>query len=165
MNTFIQDWPRKLQYLVTTFLVVLTIGVTIGLVYVQRTASSKPSVISEHYRGSEIVDELEIPEKFPKTINDLLLTTHTHVISFAVIFLLLGCLTFFSSIFKGWLKTFFIIEPMVSSCITFIAIWGIRFISPIFGYVAMASGTLMYLSFYVIIAVLLIESIPQNARE
>ena len=74
-------------------------------------------------------------------------------------------ITFYSSIFKGWLKTFFIIERMVSSCISFIAIWGIRFKSPIFGYVAMASGILMYLSFYVIIAVLLIESIPQNARE
>ena len=36
------------------------------------------------------MDELEIPEKFPKTINDLLLTTHSHVISFAIIFIILG---------------------------------------------------------------------------
>ena len=79
MNTFIQDWPRKLQYLVTTFLVVLTIGVTIGLVYVQRTASSKPSVISEHYRGSEIVDELEIPEKFIILVNSVLLVPQSPI--------------------------------------------------------------------------------------
>ena len=110
MNSPIRDWPERLKYLISTFLIVLTIGVTIGLVYVQRTSSSKPSTITEHYRGSEIVDELEIPEKFPKTINDLLLTTHSHVISFAIIFIILGGLTYFSSILKGRVKTFLMIR-------------------------------------------------------
>ena len=163
MNSSIRDWPERLKYLISTFLIVLTIGVTIGLVYVQRTASSKPSTITEHYRGSEIVDELEIPEKFPKTINDLLLTTHSHVISFAIIFIILGGLTYFSSIFKGRVKTFLMIEPMISSCVTFGSIWGIRFISPIFGIIAMVSGILIYVSFYVIVIALLAESISKKS--
>ena len=163
MNSSIRDWPERLKYLISTFLIVLTIGVTIGLVYVQRTASSKPSTITEHYRGSEIVDELEIPEKFPKTINDLLLTTHAHVISFAIIFIILGGLTYFSSILKGRVKTFLMIEPMISSCVTFGSIWGIRFISPIFGIIAMVSGILIYVSFYVIVIALLAESISKKS--
>ena len=163
MNSPIRDWPERLKYLISTFLIVLTIGVTIGLVYVQRTASSKPSTITEHYRGSEIVDELEIPEKFPKTINDLLLTTHSHVVSFAIIFIILGGLTYFSSILKGRVKTFLMIEPMISSCVTFGSIWGIRFISPIFGIIAMVSGILIYVSFYVIVIALLAESISKKS--
>ena len=163
MNTHIHDWPQPLKYMISTFLVVLTIGVTIGLIYVERTTSSRPSSISEHYRGSELLDEFDIPEKYPKSINDLLLTTHTHVIAFAFIFVILGGLTFFSSILKGGLKTFLMIEPLVSSCITFGSIWGIRFISPHFGIVAMISGILMYMSFYVIIAALLIEAIPRRS--
>jgi len=163
MNTPIREWPQALKCLISTFLFVLTIGVTIGLIYVERTTSARPEYITEHYRGSETFDEFDIPEKYPKTINDLLLTTHTHVIAFSIIFVILGGLTFFSSVLKGRIKTFLMIEPLVSSCITFTSIWGIRFISPHFGIVTMISGILMYISFYVIIAALLIEAIPRRS--
>ncbi|MEA1882885.1 MAG: hypothetical protein U9N31_10870 [Candidatus Marinimicrobia bacterium] len=163
MNIPIRDWPQPLKFLISTFLIVLTIGVTIGLIYVERTTSSRPSTITEHYQGSELLDEFDIPEKYPKSINDLLLTTHTHVIAFAIIFVILGGLTFFSSVLKGGLKIFLMIEPLVSSCITFGSFWGIRFISPHFGIVAMISGILMYMSFYVIIAALFLEAIPRRS--
>ncbi len=71
-------------------------------------------------------------------------------------------LTYFSSILKGRVKTFLMIEPMISSCVTFGSIWGIRFISPIFGIIAMVSGILIYVSFYVIVIALLAESIPKK---
>ena len=84
------DLPQKIKYFLVAFLVLMTIGVTVGLVYVWETTSMSPAGASEHYSGSVASGDLDIPEKYPKSVEGMLLTTHTHVISFAMIFLVLG---------------------------------------------------------------------------
>ena len=40
----------------------------------------------------------EIPEKFPKPLENMILTTHDHILTFAMISLLIGVVFYFSSI-------------------------------------------------------------------
>jgi hypothetical protein len=139
----------KLKKLLTLFIVVLTIGITIGLIYLTLTTGTKISGIEEHYKGSTVIDEFDIPDKYPKTINNLLLTTHNHLLSLSLIFLIMGGIFSFSTSIKSErLKSFLIYEPFFSIILTFGGIWGIRYLHPIFLWVVIISGTIMYSSFY-----------------
>lgn len=145
-----------LRCFLAIFLLVLAIGVSIGLIYVCTTTNINPSGTVEHYAGSE-TDEIDIPEKYPKSLEAMLLTTHTHVIAFAVIFLLMGWLFYYNSIIRGKWKYVFMIEPLIATLVTFGSIWGIRFCSSSFVFLTILSGILMYLSFYVMTAILLYD--------
>ena len=83
---------REVKGLFVFFVLSLMIGVSIGLIYVASTTSLTPDNTAKHYRGSETNDDFDIPEKYAKTLSGMLLTTHTHVISFSIIFFLLGIL-------------------------------------------------------------------------
>lgn len=148
------QWPGQLKLLVITFVIVLSIGVTTGLIYVGLTTGMNPVGTSEHYSGSEAPDDFDIPEKYPQSLEHMLLTTHTHIISFAIIFIFLGGLFYFTSILgDGW-KIFFMIEPLISTLVTFGSIWGIRYIHSGFSFVTMVSGILMYTSFYFMVSII-----------
>ena len=73
------DLPQKIKYFLVAFLVLMTIGVTVGLMYVWETTSMSPAGALEHYSGSVASGDLDIPEKYPKSVEGMLLTTHTHV--------------------------------------------------------------------------------------
>lgn len=151
------QWPAHLKLFIATFVFVLSIGVTIGLIYVELSTGMNPSGTTEHYRGSELGNDFDIPEKFPQSLENLLLTTHSHVISFSLIFFVLGGILYFSSLLgEGW-KKFLMIEPLVSTLVTFGSIWGIRYIHSAFSFLIMLSGILMYASFYIITALILYE--------
>lgn len=142
------------------FVFVLTLGVSVGLVYLKFTTNMTSTGTVERYNGSVTdSDEFEIAEKYPKQINELLLTTHNHVITFSLIFFSLGLVFYFNSIIKGFWKNFLILEPFLSTIITFLSIWGIRYIDSIFVYVTIVSAILMYISFYVMSLVSLYELI------
>jgi len=139
----------KLKRLLTLFIVVLTIGITTGLIYLSFTTGSKISGIEEHYKGSVIKDEFDIPEKYPKTVQNLLLTTHNHLLSLSIIFLIIGGIFSYSTSIKSdKLKSFLIYEPFFSIILTFGGIWGLRYLHPLFLWVIIISGTIMYSSFY-----------------
>ena len=89
--------------LISLFLFVLTIGVGIGLIYLSTTSGTKFSGIEEHYNGSNIEVEFDIPEKYPRTLNNLLLTTHNHIISLSLIFIAIGIIFSFNSKKFKWL--------------------------------------------------------------
>ena len=135
-NIKLNKLEKSIRYLIAAFLIVLTIGVTIGIVYVYTTAGIKVQTMADHYYGSSNED-FDIPEKYPKTFEGMLLTTHTHVISFSTIFFLIGTIFHFNSIISG-------------TC---------RYIHPGFSYITIFSGVLMYLSFYFLILVLLYDLI------
>ena len=140
----------RIKRLLTLFLVVLTIGITTGLIYLSLTTGSKISGIEEHYKGSVIKDEFDIPDKYPKTVHNLLLTTHNHLISLSIIFLIMGGIFSFSTSIKSEvLKSFLIYEPFFSIILTFGGIWGIRYLHPLFLWVVIVSGIIMYSSFYI----------------
>ncbi len=150
---------KNLKRFLTAFLIVLTIGVSIGLVYLNYTTSMTPSGTVERYNGSQQgeLDEFEIAESYPKQFNELLLTTHNHLISFALIFGFIGVIFYFNSVIGGFWKNFLIIEPLVSTLITFSSIWGIRYIHEGFVYLTVVSALLMYVSFYVMSAIALYD--------
>ena len=143
--------------LLTSFLIVLGVGVTVGIIYLNYTTSFSSAGTVENYAGSKIDEDFDIPEHFPKHYSEMLLITHNHIIAFSIIFLLLGYIFLHSSIITGWWKKFFIIEPFISTLVTFMSIWGIRYISPSFSTITMISGILMYASFYFILMILLYE--------
>ncbi len=151
------QWPVKLKSLVAIFVIVMGIGVTTGLIYVGLNTGMNPSGTNEHYRGSESADDFNIPEKYPQPLENMLLTTHTHIVSFAMIFFILGGIIFFSSMLNDGWKIFFMIEPLISTLVTFGSMWGIRYIHSGFSFLTMLSGILLYASFYIMALVILYE--------
>ena len=147
------------KYFLLVFIVCLTIGVTVGLVYVWKTTSMSPAGASEHYSGSAVSGDLDIPEKYPKSVESMLLTTHTHVISFAMIFLVLGGIFSLNSLIKGSLKTFVIIEPFITVLGTFGSIWGMRYLSSVYSYLSIIFGVMTYFTFYFMVGVVLYDLI------
>ena len=143
------EFPIKLKLLCFLTVFNLVVGVSIGLFYVAYTTNFTPSGTSEHYSGSIVDDNFDIPNKYPKPISELLNTTHNHIISMTFIFLVLGAIFFFNSVITGIFKTILLVEPFLSIIVTFGGIWLIRFVNVNFSYLVILSGTLMYLSFFI----------------
>lgn len=113
----------------------------------------------EHINGSEPTQDsdFEIPEKYAKPVSELLITTHNHFFGFAFIFLALGTIFYFNSTITGIWKGLLITEPLFSTLFTFGGIWLVRYIHPGFIYLTVVSSTLIYLSFAVMVSVILYE--------
>ena len=156
-STRLYEFPDKLKLLCFITVFNITIGVGIGLYYVGYTTQYSPSGTSEHFAGSKVSDDFDIPDKYPKPLSELLNTTHTHVISMTFIFLIICGIFFFNSIITGSMKTFLIVEPFISIIITFGGIWIVRFIHPGFSYLVIISGILMYLSFFIMASTIFYE--------
>ena len=156
-STRLYELPRKLKLLCFLTVFNITVGVGVGLYYVGYTTQYSPSGTSEHFAGSQVSDDFDIPDKYPKPFSELLNTTHTHVISMTFIFIITGGIFFFNSIITGSIKTFLIVEPFISIIVTFGGIWLIRFIHPGFSYLVILSGILMYLSFFIMASTIFYE--------
>ena len=155
----------KLKYLDSTaktflafFLITIQIGILIGIGYIYYTTNLNPEGTIEHYNGSEIIEN-DIPEEFPKPLEGMILTTHAHVNSFAMISLIIGLIFYFNSIISNKFKLFLMIEPFISTFITFLSIWIMRYLNDSFVYLVMISSMLMYLCWSIMIIVSLYEII------
>ena len=89
-------------------------------------------------------------------------TTHEHVNSFAIISLALGLIFYFNSIIGGKIKSFIMIEPFVSTIITFLSLWLIRYLDISFAYLVIISSVLMYLCWYAMIFISLYDLISKK---
>ena len=156
-STRLYELPRKLKLLCFLTVFNITVGLGVGLYYVGYTTQYSPSGTSEHFAGSKVSDDFDIPDKYPKPFSELLNTTHTHVISMTFIFLITGGIFFFNSLITGSIKTFLIVEPFISIIVTFGGIWLVRFIHPGFAYLVILSGILMYLSFFIMASTIFYE--------
>ena len=134
------------------FLFTIQIGIVIGIGYIYYTTNLNPEGTIEHYNGSEIVED-DIPEEFPKPLEGMILTTHAHVNSFAMISLIIGFIFYFNSIINNRLKLFLMVEPFISTIITFASIWVMRYLSDSFVYLVIISSTLMYLCWTVMVII------------
>ena len=156
-STRLFELPRKLKLLCFLTVFNITVGVGVGLYYVGYTTQYSPSGTSEHFAGSQVSDDFDIPDKYPKPFSELLNTTHTHVLSMTFIFIITGGIFYFNSIITGSIKTFLIVEPFISIIVTFGGIWLVRFIHPGFSYLVILSGILMYLSFFIMASTIFYE--------
>ena len=158
------DLSQGIKYFLVAFLVLMTIGVTVGLVYVNLTTGLSGRETTEHYTGSQMEDDMDIPDKYPKEFASMLLTTHTHLISFSFIFFFLGALVYMNSIITGFWKTFLMVEPFVSVLGTFGSIWGLRYVSQTFANFTMIFGVLTYITYYGLTAVILYELLLKKVK-
>ena len=151
------EFPGNLKVFCFLTILNLTIGVGVGLYYVGYTTQYSSTGTSEHFAGSKVSDEFDIPDKYPKPFSELLNTTHTHVISMTFIFLIIGAIFYFNSIITGAIKIILIVEPFISIMVTFGGIWLVRFFHPGFSYLVILSGMLMYLSFFIMASTIFYE--------
>ena len=156
---FLKDLEKNIKYFLVAFLITITAGIFTGLSYIYYTTNIAADSISERYAGSVVEEDYEIPENFPKSIENMIQTTHEHVNSFAIISFMIGMIFYFNSIINGKLKAFLMIEPFLSTIITFLSLWLIRFINTSFAYLVILSSTLMYFCWFVMIGIAMYELI------
>jgi len=159
MNKNLRTIDKSLKIFLSIYIIVITIGVTIGLSFVRLTTSMTPKGTIERFKGSEDVEnsDFEIKENYPKPISEMLLTTHNHILGLSFIFLSIGLIFYFNSIIKGFWKTILMIEPLISVVVSFGSIWLMRFVHQDFVYLTIISAILMYLSFYIMAFVSLLD--------
>ena len=160
-NLKLKDLDQTAKIFLSFFLITMLIGIFTGLGYIYYTTDMNPDGTIEHYKGSKVLDD-EIPEEFPKPLEGMILTTHAHVNSFALISLVIGMIFYFNSYINGKLKLLLMIEPFVSTIITFTSLWFLRYMNDQFVYIVMISSFLMYLFWAIMILISLYELNKRN---
>lgn len=141
---------------ITAFLVVLTAGYAIGLLFVDHTSRSTPSGLEEQFRGSQ--EQSQSAElRYEKSEDEMYIFLHNHIFSLSLIFFAVGGLFYFSSIVSTPVKSFLIIEPFFAIITTFGGIWLMRFVSAGFSWLVVISGTLMVGCYVAMVVLILVE--------
>ena len=156
-NIYLKDLSCDAKYSLSAFLIVMAIGIGIGLAYVYMTTNMSPIGMVEQFNGSGIENPTDIPEKFPKPLENMILTTHNHLLSFAMISLLVGVIFYFNSIITGNLKFFLLIEPFISSLLMFISLWIMKYLYSPFVYLMIMSAIATYICWYAMISISIYE--------
>ena len=163
MKNNLYQLNKSLKTLYTVFLIVLSIGVGLGIIYIYLTTSMTPEGTEIRYAGDEQTSDfdnnIDVQENFPKSFTDLVSHAHSHVIQFSLIFFLTALLFEKNSIIKGKWKRFCMIEGFISILFTFGGFFLIRFIDRSFSYLVIFSSTIMYLTFYFMVFICLYELI------
>lgn len=164
MKIELRSIDKPLKYFLGVYIVVITIGVSIGLSFIRHTTAMTPKGAIERFNGSaeDGNEDFEIKENYPKPISEMLITTHNHVFGLSFIFLSVGIIFYFNSVIKGFWKAFLMIEPLIAVITSFGSIWLMRFVNENFVYVAAISAVLMYLSYYTMAFVILFELIKKK---
>ena len=155
-NLYLKDLDSDAKYFLSAFLVTLCIGISIGLFYVYLTTDMSASGSIEQFNGSQVLEN-EITDKFPKPLENMILTTHDHILSFAMISLLIGAIFYFNSTITGNLKIILLIEPFLSSLLMFGSLWVMKYLSSSFVYLMIISAVATYASWYIMMVVSLYE--------
>jgi len=153
LNGYIFLLPKEIKLLIGVFVIVLSIGFFSGLLFVGETSSANPNGIEEQYLGNEHDEDAEVM-KFKKSEKEMLSLVHSHVLSMSIIFFLLALIVSITRLNRQ-LKTFLMVEPLVSVVLTFGGLYflwtGILWMK----YIVMFSGTLMTLSFLLSVVIIL----------
>lgn len=157
MKIKIYQLPVQLKKMIAALLLSLTFGVLIGLGFLYYTTSYSTKGAIERYNGSQVSEEFEIAENYPKPISEIFITTHNHIIAFTLIFTVIASIFYFSSIVNNSLKTFLLVEPFISIIISFGSLWLMRFVNPNFVFLMAVSSTLIYLSYFTMVSLILYE--------
>jgi len=153
LNGLIYSFPKEVKLLLAAFIIVLSVGFFTGLLFVNETSAANPKGIEEQYLGNED-DEEAITMKFKKSDKEMLSIVHSHILSMALIFFLVGAILCTTKL-NYKLKLFLITEPFISVIVTFgglYLLWkGMTWIK----YLVMISGVLMTLSYTASVLIIL----------
>jgi len=156
----IHNLPKYAKAFIFAFLLTLSFGYYTGVLFVKHTTEFTPQGIEESYNGNQTEEEFTEddwgndewegenfdPLKYKKSEQEIISIVHAHVISFSLIFLLLGVIVLLTSI-PIWLKKILIIEPFISIVLTFGGIWMLWKDITWMKYVVMFSGSLLTITF------------------
>ena len=160
MNIELYKLDKDLKKFLLVFLIVLTFGFSTGLVFIYQMTNMTPQGSITNLKGSQILsteENFDIPEKYAKPLSEMLLTTHTHIISFSLIFFLVGLIFYFNTIITGFNRILIMLIPLISVLITFSSMWAIRYLSEKFVYLSIITGFLEYSAFYIMIGTIIYE--------
>ncbi len=160
----LRDAERPLRLFLAMFLIVLSAGYAIGLVFVEHSSHATPQGISEQFRGSSETAPEGTEIRYEKSPDEMYVFLHNHVLSLALVFGAVGTMFHFSSIAKGGLKTFLMTEPMGAIVTTFGGIWLTRFVSADFSLLVLLSGLTMALCYVAMVILLLVELLVLGER-
>lgn len=139
--------PPALRTLARWVVIVQLVGYTTSLVFVWRTTRLTPPGIETHYRGSN-PDSTEGAMQFPKSFTEMLTITHTHLLSMAVIFVLMGIgIALCDRLPERW-KRILVVEPFAALLVSFSAMWLMRYADPRFSWLLEASSSVLAATFY-----------------
>ena len=147
--------PKQVKLFLSIFILVLSFGYGTGVLYISQTSGVTTKTIQENYIGNEQDEDAE-EMKFKKSEKAILTMVHGHIISFALIFGVIGFMLFFSS-YSSTLTRFLTIEPLISTVTTFGGVWLIWAGVSWMKYVVIISGALMHGSFAAIAILLLLD--------
>lgn len=154
--------PSGIKWFIGTFILVLSIGFSTGLLFVSQTTATSSTGLVENYLGNEEDLEAEVM-KFKKGEREMLTIVHTHILSMSFIFFLLGILVWMTKVPKR-LKVFLSMEPLISVILTFGGIYlmwsGILWM----GYVVILSGFLMTSSFAISVFIILYHLVQKPVK-
>lgn len=153
----LKDADGLLRLFITAFLVLLTTGYTVGLFFVDHTTTGTLRGLTEEFRGvSENSQAMEL--KYAKSVDEMYIFLHNHILSLSLIFFAVGGLFYFSSSVSARFKGFLIVEPFVAIATTFGGIWLMRFVSEHFSWLVIVSGVSM-VGCYVVMVVLILREL------
>ena len=156
---YLHQLNKTLRLFLSAFLISLTVGVSLGLVFLFHTTSFNKDVTTEKLieADNQIEEDFGIDESESKTDGELLMTTHNHIIGFSFIFFFVGGIFYFNSTINGFWKMFFLVEPILSTILSFGSLWGVRLLNESFIYVTIISSIIMYFSLYFMVSISLFE--------
>tara|TARA_Y100000996_G_scaffold249503_1_gene196221 strand:- start:294 stop:797 length:504 start_codon:yes stop_codon:yes gene_type:complete len=155
LNSKLPQLEKNLKHIILSYLIVLGIGMSVGLLYVSLTSEMNPSGMIERYLGND--DPWE--PKLEKSLIDLVSHVHDHITMFSIVFLSISIIFNQTSTISGFWKKFLMLEPFFSIVVTFLGFFILRYITPDFAYIIMLSSGVMYIAFYVMLFISIYELI------
>lgn len=152
---YLYQLNRDFKIFLSIFLIVLSVGVSFGLVFLYHTTSYDKDITSERLIDTKefVEEDFGINESKAKSTGEILMTTHNHILGFAFIFFLTGGIFYFNSLVSNFWKTILISEPLVSTVVSFGSLWLVRFWGSDWIYLTILSAILMYTSFFLMVAI------------
>jgi hypothetical protein len=151
----LRNLPKELKLLALLFILSMLFGYGASFILVVDQTSLSPSGIEENYNGNEDIDEAATI-KFRKSKFEMLTSIHSHVFTLSLIFLATGTMAYLTGL-PHRLKTFLIVEPLLSLIITFSSLIFLWHGHLPFRYLAFLSGALMHSTFVVTLLLLIRE--------
>lgn len=154
-----RDVPPLVRSLARWVSVVQAVGYTVSLIFVYHTTRITPAGAVARYRGTDpaAAEAAGAAMQFPKPLGELLLSTHTHIATMALMFAVSGlCFALCTWPSERW-RRLLIVEPFVAILVSFGAIWLMRYTDPRFVWLLFVSSTVMAVTFYFQTAVVLWE--------
>ncbi len=140
-----RDVPETIRSLARWAMIVNATGYVVALAFVRHTTGLTAAGAAARYRGAEpsAGAPMDLPMTFPKPVAEMLLSTHTHLLGMAALFVVSGlCLALCSRPSGRW-KRFLVIEPFVATLVSFAALWLMRYVDGRFAWLLFASSASM----------------------